>query len=38
MKKILITESERNSILSMYKNIDITTKIKLTESDLKKNC
>ena len=36
MKKILITESERNSILSMYKNIDITTKIKLTESDLKK--
>ena len=31
MGKLLITESERNLILSMYNNLDITTKIKLSE-------
>jgi hypothetical protein len=33
MKKLLITESERDNILSMYNNLDITTKIKLSEQD-----
>jgi len=31
MSKLLITESERDSILSLYKNIDITTKVNLSE-------
>ena len=34
MKKLLITESERDNILSMYNNLDITTKIKLSEQTI----